>query len=81
MATKNELARLKKQVALIATAKGTTVDEVIYNALETYRSENMDWVLENFAKMQDEKKKEPATKKTTLPEKKGDSDDSSSNAY
>lgn len=81
MATKNELARLKKQVSLIATAKGTTVDEVIYNALETYRSENMDWVLENFAKMQDEKKKEFAPKKPTLPDKKEGSDDSSSNAY
>lgn len=81
MATKNELARLKKQVAMIATAKGTTVDEVIYNALETYRSDNMDWILENLAKMQDEKKKEPAPKTPTLPEKKEGSDDSSSNAY
>jgi hypothetical protein len=81
MPTKNELTKIKKQVALIAKSKGTTVDEIIYDSLKTYVSENMDWVLENFAKMQDEKKQNSEPKKTTFPEKKEVSDDSSSQIY
>lgn len=81
MPTKNELNKIKKQVALIAKAKGTTVDEIIYNSLSTYVSENMDWVLENFAKMQDEKEQGTNPPKTTFPEKKEATDDSSSQTY
>lgn len=81
MPTKNELTKIKKQVALIAKSKGTTVDEIIYDSLKNYVSENMDWILENFAKMQDEKKQDANPKKATLPEKKEASDDSSSHTY
>lgn len=81
MPTKNELAKIKKQAALIARSKGTTVDEIMYDSLKTYVSENMDWVLENFAKMQDKKKQESEPNKSILREKNGVSNESSSQSY
>lgn len=50
MATRTELAKVKKQAALIAQAKGESIDDLTLKFLQKYVQENFEWVLESLAK-------------------------------
>ena len=55
MVTRTELAKIKKQATLIAQAKGESIDDLTAKFLQKYVQENFEWVLESFAKQNNQK--------------------------